>query len=100
MQERGVYGIDADLERLQPVAIDHALERKGVGVRRDKAVEVRQRRRLAAAEISEQDAALLDDRISLLLDVGAQVAVIGLGRRLQTFSMNVEQPAVKRAAQP
>ena len=30
MQERGVRRIDADLERLQPVAIDHALEREGV----------------------------------------------------------------------
>ncbi len=30
MQERGVRRIDADLERLQPVAVDHALEREGV----------------------------------------------------------------------
>ena len=32
MQERGVRRIDADFERLQPVALDHALE--GEGVRR------------------------------------------------------------------
>ncbi len=99
MQERGVRRIDADLERLQPVALDHALERESVAVRRDEAVEVRERRRLARPQIGEQDAALLDHRIGLLLDVGAQVAVVRLGRRLQALAVDVEQPAVKRAAQ-
>ncbi len=41
VQERGVHRIDADLERLQPVAIDHALEGEGVRRRRDEAVELR-----------------------------------------------------------
>ena len=100
VQERGVHRIDADFERLQPVAIDHALEGEGVGRRRDEAVEIRKRRRLAGAEIGPQDAALLDHRIGFLLDVGAQIAVVGLGRRLQAFAVDVEQPAVKRAAQP
>ena len=99
MQERGVRGIDADLERLQPVAIDHALEREGVAVRRDEAVEMRKRRRLARAHIGEQDAALLHHRIGLLPDVGAQVAALRLGRRLQALAVDVEQPAVEGAAQ-
>ena len=47
MQERGVRRIDADLERLQPVAVDHALEGEGVGGRRDEAIELRKCRRLA-----------------------------------------------------
>ena len=99
VQERGVHRIDADFERLQPVAIDHALERERVGRRRDEAVELRERRRLAGAEIGPQDAALLHDRIGFLLDVGAQIAVVRLGRRLQAFAVDVEQPAVKGAAQ-
>ena len=94
-----MHRIDADLERLQPVAIDHALERESVRRRRNEAVELRKRRRLARTEISEQNAALLHDRIGFLLDVGAQVAVVGLRRRLQAFAVHVEQPAVKRAAQ-
>ena len=99
VQERGVHRVDADLERLQPVAIDHALEREGVGVGRDEAVEMRKGRRLARAQIGEQDAAPLDHRIGRLPDVGAEVAVVGLGRRLQALPLDVEQPAVEGAAQ-
>ena len=99
VQERSVHRVDADLERLQPVAIDHALEGEGVGCGRDEAVEIRKRRRLARAEIGPQDAALLDHRIGFLFDVGAEVAVVGLGRRLQACAVDVEQPAVERAAQ-
>ena len=99
MQERGVRRIDADLERLQPVAIDHALEREGVAVGGDEAIEVRERRRLARPHIGEQDAALLHHRIGLLLDVGAEVGAVRLGRRLQALAFDVEQPAVERAAQ-
>ena len=99
VQERRVHRIDADLEGLQPVAVDQALEREGMAVGRDEAVEGRQRRRRARAHIGEQDAALLDDRIGLLLDVGAEVAVVRLGRRLEALAVHVEQPAVKRAAQ-
>ena len=99
MQERGVRRIDADFERLQPVAVDHALEREGVAVGRDEAIEVRKRRRLARPHIGEQDAALLDHRIGLLPDVGAEVGAVRLGRRLQAFAVDVEQPAVEGAAQ-
>ena len=99
MQERGVHRVDADFERLQPVAVDHALEGEGVAVGRDEAIEMRERRRLARPEIGEQDAALLDHRIGFLPDVGAEIAVVRLGRRLQAFAVDVEQPAVKGAAQ-
>ncbi len=100
VQKRGMRRIDADFERLQPVAVDHALEREGVGRGRDEAVEVRQRGRLAAAHIREQDAALLDHRVGLLTDVGAHSAAFRLGRRLQALAGDVEQPAVECAAQP
>ena len=66
---------------------------------RDEAVEIRKRRRLARPQIGEQDAALLDHRIGFLPDVGAQIAVVRLGRRLQALAVDVEQPAMKRAAQ-
>ena len=95
-----MHRVDADFERLQPVAVDHALEGEGVGGRRDEAVEIRKCRRLARAEIGPQDAALLDQRIGFLLEVGAEIAVVGLGGRLQDFAIDVEQPAVKRAAEP
>src|SRR4029453_6500326 len=91
--------IDAHLERLQPVAIDHSLERESVAVGRDKTVEMRERGRLSLTEIGEKDPALFNDRIRFLPYVGAQVTVIGLGRRLQAFAMDVEQPPVKRATQ-
>src|SRR5262245_13732164 len=99
MQERRVDRIDADLERLQPVAVDHTLECEGVAVRRDKAVEMRKRRRLARPEISKQDAALFHDRIRLLLDVGAEIAVVRFGRGFEALAVDIEQPAVKRATQ-
>ena len=99
MQERGMRRIDADLERLQPVAVDVALERKRVGVRRDEAVDLGKRRRLAFAEIGPEDAALLDHRIGALPDVLAQRRVLWLGRSLQALARRVEQPAMEGATQ-
>src|SRR5262249_49373707 len=99
MQERRVDRIDADLERLQPVALDHALECEGVAGRRDEAVEMRERRRLAGPEIGEQDAVLFHDRIRLLRDVGAEIAVVRFGRSFEALAVDIEQPAVKRATQ-
>ncbi len=55
VQVGGVGGIDADLQRLQPVAVDHALEGEGVRARRQEAVEVGEGGRLALAEIGEDD---------------------------------------------
>src|SRR5262245_13935824 len=60
---------------------------------------MRERGRLALTEIGEKNSALFNDRIRFLPDVGAQVAVMGLGRRLQAFAVDVEQPPVKRATQ-
>src|SRR5262245_32707344 len=94
-----MYRIDADLERLQPIAVDQALEREGVAVGRNEAIEMRKCRRLARPEIGEQDAALLHHRIGFLLDVGAEIAVVGLGRCLKTLTVYVEQPAVEGTTQ-
>ena len=99
MQERGMHRVDADFERLQPVAVDQSLKREGVRRRRDEAVEMRKRRRFARPQIAEQDAALLDDRIGFLPDVGGEPAAFRLGRRLQALPGHVEQPAVKCTAQ-
>ncbi len=79
MQERSMRGVDADLERLQPVAAEQALEREGMAIRRDKTVDFRKCRRLALAEISPEDSALLDHGVGALLDVLAQHGVLGLG---------------------
>ncbi len=91
--------IDADLQRLQPVALDQALEGEGVVVGRDEAVEMRESRRLARPHIGEQDAALLDHRIGFLADIGAEIAAVRLGRRLQALAVDIELPAMERAAQ-
>ena len=53
MQERSVRRIDADFQRLQPVAIDHALERERVRAGRDKAIEMRKFRRRGGTHIGE-----------------------------------------------
>src|SRR6185503_13946676 len=100
MQERGVRRIDADFERLQPVAIDVALERKSMAVRRDEAVDLWECRRLAFAEISPEDAALLDHGIGALPDALAQLGVLRLSRRFQALAGYIEQPAMEGAAQP
>jgi hypothetical protein len=53
VKERGVCRVDADFQRLQPIAVDHALEGEGVALRRDKAIELRERRRLARSQIGK-----------------------------------------------
>jgi hypothetical protein len=86
MQERGMRGIDSDLERLQPVAIDVALESEGVGIRRDEAVDLRKRRRFALSQIGPQDSAFLDHGIGALHDVLAQRRVLRLSRRFKALA--------------
>src|SRR5205823_151182 len=86
MQERGMRGIDSDLERLQPVAIDVALESEGVGIRRDEAVDLRKRRRLALSQIGPEDSAFLDHGIGALRDILAQRRVLRLSRRFKALA--------------
>ena len=99
MQERGVRRIDADFERLQPVAVDVALECEGMTIRCDEAVDLRKRRRLAFAQICPEDAALLDHGIRALLDALAQRRALGFCGRLQALARCVEQPAMEGAPQ-
>src|SRR5437879_2195561 len=99
MQEGSVRGIDADFERLQPVAVDMALEREGVAVRRDKTVDLRKCGRGAFAQICPEDAALLDDGIGALPDAMAQRRALAFGRCFQALARGIEQPAMKGAAQ-
>src|SRR6267378_2390589 len=99
MQERGMRRIDADLERLQPVAADQALEREGMAVRRDETVDFRKRRRLAFAEPGPENSALLDHRIRALRDVLAQRRILGFSRGFKALAGDVEQPAMEGAAQ-
>src|SRR3546814_11165902 len=84
MQKRGMGWIDADLQRLQPVAGDMALEGEDMAVGGDKAVEIGESRRFARhverPEIGAQDAAAQHDGIILLPDALAQPAGFGLGR--------------------
>src|SRR5690606_40629632 len=50
-------------------------------------------------EIRPEDTTLFHDGISTLLDILAKVRVGRLRRRLQAIAFNIEQPAVKGAAQ-
>src|SRR6201986_4473488 len=95
MQERSVRGVDADFERLQPVAVDVPLESKDMAVGRDEAVDLGESRRRTPAEISPQNAPLLDARIGALLDAFAQLRVPGLARRFQAWAGCVEKPAME-----
>ena len=54
---------------------------------------------VARTEIGKQDAALLHHRIGFLFDVGAEIAVVRLGRGLQAFAIDVKQPAMEGATQ-
>src|SRR5207302_6897438 len=98
VQPRSVRRIDADLERLQPVAVPVPLERKGVLLRRDEAVEVWERRRFAGAEIGEEDAASFRHRIRAQPDVLAKAVARGLGGRIEAFAADVVDPDVERKA--
>ena len=99
VQVGGVGGIDAHFQRLQPVAVDHALEGEGVGGGRQEAVEVGEGGRLAFAQPGEDDPVLDHDRVALLAHALAEHAAVGLGRRLQALAVDVEQPAMEQAAQ-
>src|SRR5262249_38574054 len=72
VQVGGVRGVDADFERLQPVAGPVALECEDVAVGRHKAIELGKGRWLTFAKIGPEDAALLDHGISALLDPKAK----------------------------
>src|SRR5258708_33191489 len=100
MQERGVRRIDADFERLQPVAVDVALECKSMAIRRDKTVDLRKCRRLAFAEISPEDAAFLHHWIGALLDAFAERRGLRLGRRFPALACRVAQPTGEGGTQP
>ena len=92
----GSMPTSSDCSQLQSIK---PLNAKVCARRRDEAVEMRERRRLARAHVGEQDAALLHHRIGGLADVLAHPAAVGLGRRLQAAPGDVEQPAVEGAAQ-
>jgi hypothetical protein len=94
-----VRRVDADFERLQPIAIPVALERERIFLRGDEAVEVWKSRRLAGAQIGEQHAALLHHRAGAQANVLAQAAARRLCRGVDALAIGVVQPAVERAAQ-
>jgi len=92
--------IDADFERLQPIARNVPLEYEGVRCGRDKTIKVGKCRWLARPHVGKDDAVAFTDRISLVPNFGVERAALRLGRSFETLSAHVEQPAVKRAAQP
>ena len=91
--------IDADLERLKPVALDEPLEGERIGVGRDEAVDFREGGRLALTEISPQNPAALHHRIGPLADIPTQGGIGRLGWRFEAVSRDIEQPAMERATQ-
>ena len=98
MQEGGMGGVDADLERLQPVALPQALERENVGLRRPETVEIRKSGRLVRAHVREHDAVLLDHRIGGRPDPLVHPRALGLARLFDALAAPVVVPAVEGAA--
>jgi hypothetical protein len=99
VQVRRVRRVDADLGRLQPVAVPVALERERVRLGGHEAVEARERRRLAFAEVREEDPAPLHHRMRARPHLRAERAAVRLGGRLEASTRDVEQPAMKPAPQ-
>ena len=101
MQKRGVRGIDADLKRLQPVAIPQAFEREAVATWGGKAVEVGEGRRYAVfrPEPRKQYAAFFNQRVAALLDAFAHAVAGRLGGGFETLAVHCKLPTVERAAQ-
>ena len=91
-------GIDADLIELQPVAVDETLKGEGKFVRRLKAVEGGQRRRIARPHVGKNDAVAFYARVSPVLDLVVKIAVLGFCRLFQAFTRPIEQPAMKGTA--
>ena len=99
MQVGGVRRIDADFQRLQPVAVDQALEGEGMRAGGEEAVEVGEGGGVAFTQIGEDDAVLHHDGVGALAHPLAEHAAFGLGGRLQALAVDVEQPAMEQAAQ-
>ncbi len=99
MQEGGVRRIDSDLQSLQPVALIEPLEGEAERVGCFETIVGRKRRRLAGAQIGEDDAVPLPAGIGRLPDLGVEAAVGRLGRLFQAIAADVVKPAVKGAAQ-
>ena len=91
--------IQADLDRLQPVAIEMAFESKHVTVGGDETIQRRQRRRRALAEKAEHDAAALLYRIRSLSHAAADAALERLAGSVEALPFGIEQPAMEQAAQ-
>ena len=91
--------IQADLDRLQPVAIEVAFESKHVTVGGDKTIQRGQRRRRALAEKAEHDAAALLYWMRSLSDAAADAALERLAGSVEALPFGIEQPAVEQAAQ-
>src|SRR3989454_3672106 len=101
VQERNMAGIDADLDRLQVVALLPPLG--GDAMRRGQMhpLEVRQRRLpRRRAHVGPDDAAQLHARVRLELDALAYAAFLRLGGQVHALAVHVVLPPVVRAAQP
>ena len=99
VQEGGVGRVDADFQRLQPVAFPPALPGEAVGLRRGETVEVRQGLWFPLPQPGEDHAVAFEARIRRLAHAPVQVGAFGLGRLLQAGAGHVVEPAVERAAQ-
>jgi len=64
-----VRWIDPDFKRLEPVAVDFSLKRKGVRIRRDETIEARKFWRRVRPQIGKQNPAALDHRIGFVPDI-------------------------------
>src|SRR5258706_10947852 len=93
-------GIDAALERLQPVAFLQPLGDEAMGIRHGGEFPFGERRLFVRrTQIGPQDAAALDQRIGFQFDLLAEAALRRLRRNLDALPAHVVFPAVIGAAQ-
>src|SRR5210317_664213 len=100
MQERGMCRINPDLDRLQIIAFQKALEGKDMGVWRLQAIDCGKRRRIAGPKIGENHAIPLDTGIVCLAEMADPVVLRQFARLVEAGAVRREKPAMKGTAQP
>jgi hypothetical protein len=101
MQNRRVRGVDAALERLEPVALLDHFRHVAVGCRRLRPGELGQGRlEIRRAHVRPDDAAQLDRGIGRLADLVLEGELFRLVHHVHAAAADVELPAVVDAPQP
>ena len=98
MQERGMRGVDPNLDSLQVVALEKALEGKHMAVGCLEAIDSRQRRRITGPEIGENHAIAFDAGVIGLAEMADAVVFGKFPGLIQAGAVRREKPAMEGTA--